>query len=365
MINQSVKNLQFCIINRTFDENLGYRENVTFMAIGKLGHNCDIYCIIGNKISPILNDDSYNLFICSPKISFNDISLAFNLNVFLRRYDIAFIHEVRQLFTFIYYLVLKIKGVIIIYEHEQRSDGLSFFSRMYSKLFVRPMLYVVCKSADFIRSPNKISSDYLVSINQKFRSKIVEIPLAVNTNIFYPSEQYYDGNRQFKLCWTGKNPSAKNISIIIDALSKIDPTIAKKIEFTIVTNEALNISVNGVLVREINGLLTATQLGEFYRSCSASIWTTPTQSYFESAACGNFVLCPLNGLPQSIAEYSDAFISIDCETNMQGLATRIECNVDKYAEAILHAYELWLSKTKTTGYSYSGEKYLSTFFDAL
>ncbi len=345
--------LRFCIVTRLFHSKLNYRENVIESALESMGLLHDVYFIDGDGSS----DTNTRYFIkCKSIMRIGDSTVAFNSKILQRKYNFAFINDARQFFTCIFAVILNFRGAYVIYDHEQRSDGISFIGKLFSIIFVRHLIYITAKNAKIIRVPNELSEKYILEINYNFREKIVQIPLSVDTSIFFPvSFSPQTSNKcRFKIAWTGKSPYKKNINLLITSIADmIDRYSNLHIEFYIITDE--KISTEFKFIQSSGVLLSSGDLADFYRTCDATIWTTPTQSYFESAACGNFVIAPLSGVPKSINNYTNLFFPVQCECNSQGLAFDSIENINAFSNVLSEVIQLWSNDYKAKPYTFSGE----------
>jgi hypothetical protein len=357
-----LKNKKYCIITSLFNENFNYRENIILKSILTNKSKCDVYYING-YVDTFFNAD-LNFIKCFKLFRLRDSYLAFNIKILKFHYDVAFINDARQLFTVFFSFILYLFKTKIIYEHEQRSDGLSFIGKIYSIIFVRFLIKFIAKRAFIIRVANQLSEDYLKICAPEYMYKIIEIPLAIDIEIFNEIDRNKTKEEKLILCWTGKNPNKKNINLILSAIELLDNNIKKNIEFIVFSDDD-KLTSNFEFVKIYSKLLSIDELADLYKSAFASIWTTPTQSYFESAACGNYVICPISGIPKSIEIYTNSFIGVDCICNKQGLALISEINIQKYKNAILNIHELWINKNKPSGYNFSGDDYFKIINQSL
>jgi hypothetical protein len=347
--------MKFCIVSRVFDENLIYRENIIYEAIIKSGYVCDVYYVDCLTEQASQKDD--NFIECKKLIWYKDASISISSKLITSNYDVAIISDVRQFFTLLFAIILRIKGVKILYEHEQRSYGNGLFGISYTLFVVIPMLFIMVRISDIVRIPNLLCYRLIkhVRCNQ---SKLLFTPLAIKEKLINYGEKKND--EIFRIVWTGKEANKKNIGIVIDAFLMSDIGLS---ELIIVTNETIEYPINSGKIKIINKLLAYEELLKLYNIVDIAIWTSPTQSIFDAASVGCNVICPKNNILKNIYEYTNLINLAEVSTDINGLCNFNKVNILKYKEIILEINKRkYFTKEK---YEFTGFKYLKKILTKL
>ena len=350
------KQIEYCIVSCLFDVEGGYREAVLYRALAVT--NVPVRVITAHDPgSRGPRTERLNITMCRTLIKYANSYVAFARRPAREVYKVLITSDARQLFTVWMALFLSSKETKVVYEHEQRSEGLSWKGKLFSRLLVNPLIRIIANRADIIRVANELSGAYLRKVSPANSHKVIEVPLAVDTNIFNTNNKRRSWS-SLRVAWSGKNAYGKNFSLITSAILALPPLIREAIQLTVVTNENVDL---GPLANQstIMPLQPNDRLAEVFRSCDVTIWTTPTQSYFESAACGNYVICPSSGITRDIETYTDSFLPINVKCNEQGLALKTQENIQRYTSAIEKIYWIILANKSVREYKLDGSKYLS------
>jgi hypothetical protein len=340
--------MKFCIVTRVFDDNLIYRENIIYEAIIRSGYVCDVY--YADVLSRQATQKDINFIKCKKFIWFKDASISFSSKLIRGNYDVAIVSDVRQFFPLIFTVILKLKGVKIVYEHEQRSYGNSLFGILYTFFLVMPMLFVMVRISDIIRVPNLLCYRLIKDVRCNPR-KLLFAPLAIRERIIKCREEKND--KFFRMVWTGKEANKKNIGLVIEAFLKSNIELS---ELIIVTNETIKYPIYSEKIKIINQLLTYDELLKLYKMVDVAVWTSPTQSIFDAASVGCNVICPQNNIFKNIDEYTNLINLSELNTDINGLADFSDYNIDKYKEIILKIKRRKIFNKEY--YAFTGDKYL-------
>jgi hypothetical protein len=346
----SDKTTTIAIVNWLFNNRLNYRENVLFHAAKTKKINTDIYCQAQTHCL------EQNLFRTKGCLIKNGVALGFSFKWIFKKYDIVFLHDLFQIYTVIPLFIFIVKRTKIVYEHEQRFVGDAKLSHFVTSILIAPIVKVILKHVDIIRVPNKLSYDFLLKLNPRL-TNIHQVPLAIDNSVF-KFEPRSETRQKITLGWSGARPKDKNIQIIIELIKRFS---GKQYQWKIVTDTPeFFCKVENV---EFLPLLAQRDLADYFRSVDIMFWTTPTQSYFEAAACGTLVAVPACGVPDCIHEYTNCIVPLEIDCDNKGLAKISAANIDAFARVVVDFDNC--RENSTTPYSFSGTQYLQFILNKL
>jgi hypothetical protein len=317
------------IISKLYDDSQSYRENQWVRHLSGRIKNISVLCACQNSNASIVQNIGISLpFGLSIPVSLNGIKIE-------HRYALVIALDSYQLLTAIYTFLFQIRygknNFRLVYEHEQRSLGIRFHARILNILRL-PALWYLCSVADIIRSPNPLSTRFLLRYAGFSSRKIVELPLDpgetfehYTINKQYPVKHHlvYSHSKRidYSLVWTGKNPSSKGLDIIVSAL-KCTTALACNITLRILfsghisqyAERAASDNPNIVLERRT---LSASDLATFFASADLAVWLTATQSMWDCLAVQTPILVPSCTIPKILTPNSENYgcygVKLDCD----------------------------------------------------
>jgi len=214
--------------------------------------------------------------------------------------DIVHIFEARQLVT---YLVAKFCfkcGIPVVYEHEQRSNGISLKTKLRNLLTSERWIKKTVNFSKMVRVLNPESINYLKRINANLDGKFIDMAtLGFEPEVFNYNENYRQiyrksiglKNNDILVVTSGKNLGLKKVDIIINAVEKIRDIGIKNIYLLLVgTNKRKKFHSKDYIIHK--PLVNKEKLAMIFNAADIVTWTRYTVSYFQALGCGSVILVP-------------------------------------------------------------------------
>ena len=255
----------------------------------------------------IISNDGYLQVRIKPSFALKDL-IYFRYEHFFLKIDPQAVHiyDAKQLIPFFVAKLCVKRNIKYIYEHEQRDEGRTYLGRIRYKLVTRYLLRYLATNASLIRVATLGAKNLLLKeCGQKVEEKIRLSSLFYSPAISFKSKllrhkfrtenSYFNKDVVFAI--TGNFLSeSKKIHLIINVFRIINnPNFKLLIQGRFVDSYYENTIIkiaNYDWLKVNNYTLNPCSLNELFNGIDYAIYTSPTNSFFESLGAGTPVLVP-------------------------------------------------------------------------
>jgi hypothetical protein len=216
--------------------------------------------------------------------------------------DIVHLYEAGQGVTYMLARACVKLNIPYVYEHEQRSDGISLLSRIRSRLFIRRWIRWAAANAELVRVVTPGAASYVEDISGKKCCHVTTLAFDTSRSFFDSSlresfRSEFNISNRTALCITGTFPWAKRIDIVLSAF--IDALVDRPDLILFVAGlipaaqkDKITSFVSHTNIIFFDRMLNGAELNRLFCGCDAALWTKPTISFFEALGTGLPIYIP-------------------------------------------------------------------------